>query len=108
MMQAASRAWLGTSLPVSTLYYLCCNTMTLVFSMLLWHVPPAVVCAPSLSRALKEAERKTPGFQRLRMAQYDDLRKKLISSQGTRALKGEVRLQQLTLCLSESRTSRAV
>lgn len=41
-------------------------------------------------RALKEVERKTPGFQRLRMAQYDDLRKKLISSHGTRALKGEV------------------
>lgn len=41
-------------------------------------------------RALKEAERKTPGYQRLRMAQYDDLRKKLISSHGTRALKGEV------------------
>jgi hypothetical protein len=45
-------------------------------------------------RALKEAERKTPGFQRLRMAQYDGLRKKLISSHGTRALKGEVRLLQ--------------
>jgi len=44
-----------------------------------------------LFRALKEAERKTPGYQRLRMAQYDDLRKKLISSHGTRALKGEVR-----------------
>lgn len=42
-------------------------------------------------RALKEAERKTPGFQRLRMAQYDGLRKKLISSHGTRALKGGVR-----------------
>lgn len=54
-------------------------------------------------RALKEAERKTPGFQRLRMAQYDDLRKKLISSHGTRALKGEVRcccVQLLSALLS--------
>jgi hypothetical protein len=61
--------------------------------MLLWHL--TLRC---LSRALKEAERKTPGFQRLRMAQYDDLRKKLISSHGTRALKGEVSRLQHSAC----------
>jgi hypothetical protein len=54
-----------------------------------WMLLAVVACLSC--RALKEAERKTPGFQRLRMAQYDDLRKKLISSHGTRALKGEVR-----------------
>jgi hypothetical protein len=53
---------------------------------------PDPQCSCASCRLLKEAERKTPGFQRLRMAQYDDLRKKLISSHGTRALKGEVRL----------------
>jgi hypothetical protein len=51
---------------------------------------PDPLCSCVSCRLLKEAERKTPGFQRLRMAQYDDLRKKLISSHGTRALKGEV------------------
>jgi hypothetical protein len=42
-------------------------------------------------RALREAETKAPGFQRLRMAQYDELRKKLVSSHGGKLVKGEVR-----------------
>lgn len=41
-------------------------------------------------RSLREAESKTPGFQRLRMAQYDELRKKLVSSHGGKLFKGEV------------------
>ncbi|WIA34627.1 hypothetical protein OEZ86_012944 [Tetradesmus obliquus] len=41
-------------------------------------------------RALREAETKAPGFQRLRMAQYDELRKKLVSSHGGKLVKGEV------------------
>ncbi|KAF6261928.1 P-loop containing nucleoside triphosphate hydrolase protein [Scenedesmus sp. NREL 46B-D3] len=40
-------------------------------------------------RALREAETKAPGFQRLRMAQYDELRKKLVSSHGGKLVKGE-------------------
>jgi hypothetical protein len=33
-------------------------------------------------RAMREAESKKPGYQRLRIMQYDELRRKLTSSQG--------------------------
>eukprot|EP00879_Flechtneria_rotunda_P021695 GHRR01022875.1.p1 GENE.GHRR01022875.1~~GHRR01022875.1.p1 ORF type:complete len:1033 (+),score=433.02 GHRR01022875.1:114-3212(+) len=41
-------------------------------------------------RAMKESESKSPGFQRLRMAQYDELRKKLTGSHGGKLGKGEI------------------
>jgi hypothetical protein len=50
----------------------------------------ACVCAGP-PRLLRDSERKSPGFQRLRMAQYDELRKRLISSGGGGALGAEVR-----------------
>lgn len=49
-------------------------------------------------RALRESEGKKPGFQRLRQMQYDDLRKKLVSS-GGKLGKGEVRQQAITVTL---------
>jgi hypothetical protein len=49
-----------------------------------------LLCAGCSCRALREAETKAPGFQRLRMAQYDELRKKLVSSHGGKLVKGEV------------------
>jgi hypothetical protein len=43
---------------------------------------PALRRRLSELRAMKEAESKKPGFQRLRIMQYDELRRKLTSSQG--------------------------
>lgn len=41
-------------------------------------------------RAMKESQSSAPGYQRLRMAQYDELRKKLVSSHGGKLGRGEV------------------
>lgn len=55
------------------------------------HTAPLHARLLSCCSALREGERKCPGFQRLRMAQYDDLRKKLSSSHGGGGLgRGEV------------------
>ena len=43
-------------------------------------------------RSARECDKQKPGYQRLRILQYDDMRRKLVSSHGTKLGRGEVSL----------------
>jgi hypothetical protein len=47
-------------------------------------------------RNARECDKQKPGYQRLRILQYDDMRRKLVSSHGTKLGRGEVRGMALT------------